>query len=73
METEMTVVYFDQIRVLHAPKSLSKYFFAIFILFCLFSTFFSDFTPEIKKKRLKMNKKMFKNEQKRLNMAEKVF
>ena len=44
--------------VLHAPKSWSNYFFSyIFNLFCSFQTFFSDFTPEINKKRLKKNKK----------------
>ena len=30
---------------------------AVFNLFCSFQTFFSDFTAEINKKRLKMNKK----------------
>ena len=45
-------------RVLRAPKSLLKYFFSAgFNLFCSLQTFFSDFTPEINKKRWKKNKK----------------
>ena len=44
--------------VLRAPKSWSNYFFsAVFNLFCSFQTFFSDFTPEINKKRLKKEQK----------------
>ena len=42
--------------VLCAHKCWSKYFFsAIFNLFGSFQTFFSDFTPEINKKCVKMN------------------
>ena len=45
-------------RVVQAPESFSKHFFgAVFNLFGSFKTFFSDFTSEIKKKRLKLNKK----------------
>ena len=46
--------------VLHAPKSWSKHFFQPFFnLFCSFQSFFSDFTAEINKKHLKMNKKIW--------------
>ena len=46
--------------VLRALKSWSKPFFSVvFPPFCSFQSFFSDFTAEITKKRLKMNKKMW--------------
>ena len=49
------VVYFDQL--LGACQKLVELLFsAVFKLFCSFFTFFSDFTPDINKKRLKMNK-----------------
>ena len=35
------VVYFDQLSFVGAPKSWSKYFFAIFKLFLLFNPFLS--------------------------------
>ena len=49
-------VHFDQLS--GTRRSWSKHFFSpVFNLFCSFQTLVSDFMPEIKKKRLKMNKK----------------
>ena len=53
------VVYFDQLLGAVSTQKLVKLLFpALFNLFCSFQTFFSDFTDEINKKRLKKNKKM---------------
>ena len=47
--------------VLRVPKSWLKYFFCHFQPFLFFLNFFSDFTPEINIKRMKMNKKNIKD------------
>ena len=52
--TITTVVFFNQ---LSGSAHWSKHFFlAVFNLYCSFQTFFSDFSAEINKKRLKKNK-----------------
>ena len=52
------VVYFDQLRVLRTPPPLKAGQNTIFHwFFLLLKTFNSDFTAQIKKKTLKMNKK----------------
>ena len=54
----VTVVYFNQLLGAASTQKLVKLLFsAVFNLFCSFQTFFSDFMPEINKKRLKKNKK----------------
>ena len=54
----MNVVYFDQLSGTACTQKLVKLLFSvIYKLFCSFITFFSNFTPEINKKGLKMNKK----------------
>ena len=51
------VVYLDQLLGDARTQKLAKTFFQPFFnLFCSFQSFFSDFTAEITKKRLKMNK-----------------
>ena len=50
-------MYFDQLLSAALTQKLVELLFsAVFKLFCSFYTFFSDFTPEINKKRLKINK-----------------
>ena len=52
--TNMSVVYFNQLSGAARTQNLVS---AVVKLFCSCFTFFSDYTPEINKKRLKMNKK----------------
>ena len=48
-----SVVYFDQLSGAAGTRELIELLFSdVFKLFCQFFTFFSDFTPEINKKRL---------------------
>ena len=55
----VTVVYFDQLSGAAGTRKLVKQLCsAVFILFCSFWTFFSDFTAKNNKKHLKMNKKL---------------
>ena len=51
-------MYFDQLLGAERTQKLVETFFsAVFNLICSFQSFFSDFTAEINKKRLKMNQK----------------
>ena len=55
----IVVVYFDQLLSAGRTQKLVELLLsAIFNLFCSLKTFFNDFTAEINKKRLKMNKKV---------------
>ena len=51
------VVYFNQLLgAARTQKLVELLFFSRFQAFCSSSTFFSDFTAEINKKRLKLNR-----------------
>ena len=53
------VVYFNQLLgAARTWKLVKTLFSAVFNLFCLFQTFFSDFMAEINKKHLKKNQKI---------------
>ena len=55
---QSAVVYFDQLLGAARTHKLVKLLFStVFNLFCPFQTFFSDFTLEINKKHVKLNKK----------------
>ena len=59
-ENRVVVVYFKQLLGDACTQKLVETFFQPFFnLFRSFQSFFSDFTAEIKKKRQKMNKKVF--------------
>ena len=54
-------MYFDQLMGDARTQKLVETFFPPFFnLFCSFKTYFSDFMPEINKKRLKISKKIEK-------------